>query len=106
MSIGNSRTIEGALKPSSVEREVYNGGLSALRSTDVPSDLKMRLDYTGRTDGQPLYQGFAPTGLAEGSSGWLIYEFTYDASDNMTERNVAGADADCNWTARGDYTYD
>lgn len=81
-----------------------------LRIVDISSSLKMRLDYDVRTDGQPVYQGFAPSGLAEGENGWLIYKFTYDVSNNMTQRDVYGASAEDsgNWIARvtGSYVYD
>lgn len=102
---------EGAVKPSSIERDGFDENLKAIRATEVPSGLKMRLDYGSRTDGQPDYQGFAPSGLAEGDNGWLIYKFTYSADPGrMIERNVYGASAadNGNWTARatGGYTYD
>ena len=102
---------EGAVKPSSIEQDGYDPNLRAIRSTEIPSGLKMRIDYGSRTDGQPVYQGFAPSGLAEGTNGWLIYKFTYSADPgSMTERNVYGASAEDNgnWTAResGGYTYD
>ncbi len=102
---------EGAVKPSSIEQDGFDPNLKAMRSTEVPSGLKMRIDIAGRSDGQPVYQGFAPSGLAEGTDGWLIYKFTYDADPgNMTQRDVFGASAEDNgnWTARttGGYTYD
>ena len=109
MALGSSGTQEGALKPSTIERDVFDGNLQALRHTEVPSGLKMRIDYGSRSDSQPVYQGFAPSGLAEGSNGWLIYHFTYSADPgNMTQRNVFGAVAadNGNWTNRASYTYD
>jgi len=97
----------GAVAPSSIEQAVYDGNLRAFRHTEVPSGQKMRIDYGERTDGQPVYQGFAPAGLAEGSEGWLIYKFTYSADPgNMTQRDIAGALEDANWTARESYDYD
>jgi len=96
----------GALKPSSIEQAVYDGNLKAFRLTEVPSGQKMRLDYGERTDGQPDYQGFAPAGLAEGTDGWLIYKFTYNVGGNLTQRDIAGALEDANWTGRIGYDYD
>ena len=98
--------LEGLVKPSTIESDVYNGKLGAIKHTEVPSGMIMRVDYTGRSDGQAVYQGFAPTGTAEETNGWVIYKFTYDASNNMLTRNIAGMDEDANWTARADYTYD
>jgi len=109
MTLGNKTGIEGAVKPSAVEVDGFDPNLSAHRYTEIPSGLKMRIDYTGRSDGQPVYQGFAPSGLAEGTGGWLIYKFTYSADPgNMTQRDVFGASAadDANWTARDTYTFD
>jgi len=102
---------EGSVKPSSIEQDSFDPNLLAIRSTEVPSGMKMRLDYGSRTDGQPDYQGFAPSGLSEDDNGWLIYKFTYSADPgNMTQRDVYGASANdnANWTARatGGYTYD
>jgi len=64
--------------------------------------VKMRIDYGTRTDGQPLYQGFANTRLDEGDNGWIIFEFTYSADPgNLTEKNVSyGA-----WSDRAALTY-
>lgn len=104
-----ARDLSGAVKPSSIEQDAYDGNLQALRHTEIPSGMKMRLDYTGRSDGQPVYQGFAPSGLAEGTNGWLIYKFTYSADPgNMTQRDVYGASSgdNGNWTGRTGYTYD
>lgn len=106
MSFISGRGHSGAVRPSSIEQEVYDKNVGALRHTEVPSALKQRLDYVDRTDGQPVYQGFAPTGLAEGTNGWVIYKFTYDESGNMTQRDVAGVEEDANWTARAGYTFD
>ena len=62
----------------------------------------MRLDYGGRSDGQPLYQGYANTGTAEGTSDWMIYKFTYTADPgNVTQRDVSYG----SWTGRAALTY-
>ena len=101
-----SVNFEGEVKPSSIEQAGFDKNLLASRFTEIPSGQKMRLDYDVRTDGQPVYQGFAPTGLGESQDGWLIYKFTYDGSNNMTQRDIAGVDEDVNWTGRTGYTYD
>lgn len=103
MAVNGQVTLSGATKPTSVEFETFDPTLSAMRYTEVPSGMIMRLDYTGRSDGHPVYHGFAPSGLAEGTDGWLIYKYTYDGSGNMTARDVAGVSSDANWTARATY---
>ena len=51
--------------------------------------MQMRCDYDVRTDGQPVYLGFAPKGLDASADGWLIHKFTYDVSDRVTVRQIA-----------------
>lgn len=36
-----------------------------------------RYDYTGRTDGQPIYIGFANPGTATTTSAWLMQKYTF-----------------------------
>lgn len=55
---------------------------------------ELRLDYGTRTDGQPIYMGFANPGTATGTATWLIQKFTYNASSFMTRREVATASWD------------
>jgi len=38
---------------------------------------EMRFDYEARTDGQPVYVGFAPPGTATTTETWLIQKFTF-----------------------------
>jgi hypothetical protein len=99
--LGTGNTPHGNVKPSSLEQSVYERDLQASRSTDIPNNLKKRMDYVARTDGNPVYVGFAPIGLAEGVSEWLIYKLTYDASNRVTEVNVAFGD----WTNHSTLTY-
>lgn len=98
----------GAVRPSALEQEVYDKNLSAFRYTEIPSGMKQRLDYGARTDGQPDYIGYAPSGLAEGTNGWVLWKFTYDGSGFMTAKDIYGAvEADnANWTDRATYTFD
>ena len=98
----------GARTPTAIEQEVYDKNLSALRYTAVPSGMKQRFDYVSRTDGQPVYIGWAASGLAEGSAGWLIHKYTYNVSDQVTEINVYGATSadSATWTGRAGYSYD
>ena len=58
---------------------------------------ELRFDYTTRTDGQPIYVGYAQTGSATDSPVWLIQKFTYDATDFVTRRQVV---TDKKWDLR------
>jgi hypothetical protein len=80
---------EGAVKPSSIEQDGYESDLSAGRITEIPSNMQMRCDYQGRTDGQPVYLGFAPRGLTSSEDGWLIQKYTYDVNNQATLRQIA-----------------
>lgn len=88
-TVGIPDSFHGNVRPSSVEQASFESSLWAQRITEIPSNMQVRLDYAGREDGQPVYQGFAPRGLATNQTGWLIYKFTYDDSNNMTLRQVA-----------------
>lgn len=68
---------------------------------DVPSDQQIAADYVARTDGQPIYLGFAVRTAATSDSVWIIYKFTYDASDQMTSRKTAFGI----WDNRASLTY-
>ena len=51
--------------------------LSALRTTEIPSNMQMEIDYVSRNDGNPVYVGYAPRGLLSNQSGWLLQRFQY-----------------------------
>ena len=85
MAIGTGITQEGAIKPSSLEQQEYEGDLFAKRITEIPSNMHKKLDYDGRTDEQPVYVGFAARNHATSSSGWLLYKITYDESDRVID---------------------
>lgn len=61
----------------------------------------MRLDYTGMSNGQPLYQGYAMTGTDEGTNEWMIYKYAVDGSGYVTKRDVAYG----SWTGRAGLTF-
>jgi hypothetical protein len=80
---------EGAVKPSSIEQDGYDGDQHAHRYTEIPSNMQMRADYGTSTDGQPDYTGFAPKGLSTSSSQWLLAKFTYDANRQCTLKQIS-----------------
>ncbi len=91
---------EGATKPTSIEVDGYEGLLSANRIVEIPSNMQFRASYLS-TDGLPEYCGFAAKGLAEGTTGWLLKKYTYDASRQCTQILIAYGD----WTARASASY-
>lgn len=54
--------------------------------------IQMRVDYDVRTDGQPLYVGYAARGIASSQKGWLIQKFTYTTiggADYVSYRSIS-----------------
>lgn len=77
-------------------------GLSSQGTKDVPDSFQIAADYSSRTDGQPVYLGYAPKTAATSESVWIIYKFTYDGSDQMTVRKSAYGV----WDDRASLTYE
>lgn len=102
MAIGDPYPLAGQTKVSDAESREHQATLLAKRIMDVPSDLQILCDYDVRTDGQPVYVGFSPKGLAEATDGWLIYKLTYDSDNNITSRKTQFT----NWTDRTSGTYE
>ena len=94
--LGTNPDEMGGVLPSKLEQATFEKDLYAGRTTEIPSNLQMMCDYDVRTDGQPVYLGFAPKGLAVGTDGWLLHKFTYDVSNRVTVRQIAYGD----WTNR------
>jgi len=92
---------EGAVKPSSLEQQVYEGDLFAQRITEIPSNMQMRIAYD--VSNRVEYVGFAPRSLAEGADGWLLHKFAYDGSST---RCVSRKIAYGNWTNHVSETYE
>ena len=92
-----AETHEGAVKPSSIEKDVYEQDLFATRIAEIPTNMKARFEWVS---GNCVYAGYAPKGHDEGASGWLIQKFTYVGSD-CTERNIAYG----TWSGRAALTY-
>ena len=99
MSLGTSVTQSGAVKPSSLEQEVFDPTIQASRYVEIPSNLQAQYAYD--TDGKLLYAGFAVRALAVGTDGWLLQKFTYNASKQVATRTIAYS----NWTGRTTATY-
>ncbi len=84
-----SEKYEGNVAPSSVEKATLEYDLYAQRVVDIPSNMRKRLNYGARTDGNPVYVGFAKRDLAEDADGWLLYYLQYDESDRCISVDVA-----------------
>lgn len=89
MGIGNNLSFSGETSPSVLENRVFDQDNIAWRMTQVPSNLMERFDYDTRTDGQPVYIGFAAYGTATTADTWLIYKLTYNVSDHITAKDIA-----------------
>ena len=49
--------------------------------------LTVKLDYAGRTDGQPVYVGYAEPGKADpAQTSWKIMKLLYDVNNQVTDR--------------------
>lgn len=101
MALGSTFEPVGNAHTSSVEKAVYEEGLVALRTAEIPSNMQGRADYDTRTDRQPVYLGYAPKGLAEGTTGWLLHKMEYDVSDRWVKTTIAYGD----WTNRSTASY-
>lgn len=91
----------GAVLPSKLEQATYEKDLYAVRTAEIPSNMQGRADYVARTDKQPVYLGYAPKGLAEGTDGWLLMKMEYDVSDRWIKTTIAYGD----WTNRTTESY-
>ena len=80
---------------------VYNEGTTALRVTDVGTNVQKIIDYDVRVDDNPVYVGYGDRGIATSSALWLINKITYDGSARVTlVQSAVGV-----WTNRASLTY-
>jgi len=83
---GSSRDVWGLRKSTEAEHRMFDPALEAGRITEIPSNLQMRVEYT---DGNATYMGFADKGMGISASGWLLHKNTFDASGNVTLRQIS-----------------
>ena len=86
MGLGNTNEEYGHVRSSNIEQNEYEKNLWAKRTTEIPSNHQLKVEYTS---GNPIYVGFAAQGLGISASGWLIQKYTWDASGNCTDRQIA-----------------
>lgn len=99
MVLGTGNRFEGATKPTSVEAEAYDSSLYAIRYTEIPTNMQLRISYTA--GGLEEYIGYAPKGLAEEDASWLLHHLEYDGSDRLIKRTIAYD----TWTNRAAASY-
>lgn len=81
----------GDLKPSILDNDEHDNSIKAKRVVTWPDNTQQRIDYDVRTDGQPVYVGYAPRGTAT-SGIWMIQKFTFttvSGTDYATLRQIA-----------------
>jgi hypothetical protein len=93
----------GRVRASEVERLIYDQSLNAIKTSTVPPNIQMRLDYGTRTDNQPDYVGYATKGLATSASGWMIQKMTYNDDTDLLETRQISYDA---WDDRASASYE
>ena len=85
--INNPTSIEGAVKPSSLEVDGYEPLLAAHRLTTIETNQQAVWVYNASN--QCTYACYAPRGLSTSATGWLLQKFTYDGSGNVLTRTIA-----------------
>lgn len=94
------------LIPHTVSKDNFqlNQILQQIKEGNTPFDWQALYDYDTRTDGQPVYTGFAPSGVSQDinkGSLWIICKNEYDVNGILTSRKVATG----KWAERKDYVY-
>lgn len=100
MGLGDSYVKSGAVKNTESQDREHETTLFAKRYVQIETNQQGRWAYNA--NGTVLYSGYAPKGLAEGTDGWLLHKFTYDASSRAVTRKIYYG----NWTARAGYTFE
>ena len=97
MPLGDNEVQYGATRSSNIENREHQISLYAKRVTEIPSDMQMRIEYSGDL---AIYVGYAPRGLSASATGWLIQKLDYTGS-NVTYRSTAFD----SWNNRATATY-
>jgi len=86
--INNNPKFAGAVKPDAIQVDSYDYALAALRNVQIPLNMQERFDYSGRSDGQPVYIGYGEKGIAT-TGTWILFKYTYDGNGFITLKQVA-----------------
>lgn len=46
--------------------------------------ITQKFDYDTRTDGQPVYAGFARNDVGDDTAKWVVHYFQYDGDNNVS----------------------
>jgi len=79
MALGDSIKRAGAIKPSSIEKDIFEEAMFANRSITMLSNQQLRIDWDGSNN--PIYVGQAPRGLGSDEDGWAIQKITWTGSN-------------------------
>lgn len=60
-----------------------------VKAYDGGKPYRQKMDQSTRTDGQPVYIGWADAKASTASPVWRIYKITYDSSGNATDIDFA-----------------
>ena len=72
--------------------------MSAKRIMVLPTNQQILIENDVNTD--PIYVGYAPKDLAEGTDGWVIYSISYSSRNPVAKKTAYG-----NWTNRASEVY-
>lgn len=82
-------------------------GLRAKAVMPIEIFLAKQVDYAGRNDFQPVYEGWAEPGTATSAASWIIKKNTYNSDGSFSY--VQWADGNINndnvWDNRASLTY-
>ena len=95
MGQGDAYKTSGNVRNSETESREHESKLFAKRYIQIETNQQGRWEYNA--DGTILYAGYAPRGLAEGTTGWLLQKFTYTSMRPVT-RTIAYS----SWDLRAD----
>lgn len=90
--------VSGHGSSTEVENREHENSLYARRVVNIPSNQQAKLSYSS---GAVEYVGFAPSGLATSSAGWLVFYLTYDSSGSLISKEI-GSGA---WDDRSTISY-
>lgn len=60
-----------------------------IKTPGIPVNTRIKIDYAGRQDGQPVYVALALKGVSTDRPEWSIMKLFYDSSDNFIDRKFA-----------------
>ena len=87
MEPGRTGDLYGNTRVTEAERYEHEDALWAKRITEIASNMQMRVAYD--VSGNAIYVGYGARGLADGDDGWIIHKYTYNVSNQVTQRQIA-----------------